>query len=103
MNKKKRLKIKIYSYNILLINTFINKIIRIIYEYKGEFIGPIFLPTKKKIFTILKSPHVHKKSREQFVFSIHKRLLIIKNYNNLIINNLNKLNFFYGISMNIIK
>ncbi|WXB47372.1 MAG: 30S ribosomal protein S10 [Candidatus Shikimatogenerans sp. Tmey] len=97
------IKVKIISYNFILFNLFINKIFKIVKNYQGIVIGPIFLPTKKKIFTILRSPHVHKRSREQFILSIHKRLLIIKNSNNLIINNLNKLNSFYGIHMIIKK
>ncbi|XBT18648.1 MAG: 30S ribosomal protein S10 [Candidatus Shikimatogenerans sp. Tcar] len=97
------IKIKIISYNFILLNQFINKIINMVKNYQGEIIGPIFLPTKKKIFTILKSPHVHKKSREQFVLTLHKRFIIIKNSNNFIINNLNKFNSFYGINMLIKK
>ena len=40
--------------------------------------GPIPLPTKKKIFTILRSPHVNKQSREQFEIRTHTKLLKIK-------------------------
>ncbi|XBT18548.1 MAG: 30S ribosomal protein S10 [Candidatus Shikimatogenerans sp. Tder] len=97
------IKIKIISYNFILLNQFIDKIIKMIINYHGIIIGPIYLPTKKKIFTVLKSPHVHKKSREQFVLSLHKRFLIVKNSNNLIINNLNKFNSFYGINIFIKK
>jgi len=37
--------------------------------------GPIPLPTKKEIYTVLRSPHVNKKSREQFQLEIHKRII----------------------------
>ena len=37
--------------------------------------GPVPLPTKKTIYTVLRSPHVDKKSREQFEIRIHKRLI----------------------------
>jgi len=43
----------------------------------AEVRGPIPLPTKKEIFTILRSPHVNKKSREQFERRTHKRLIEI--------------------------
>ena len=39
--------------------------------------GPIPLPTHKRIFTVLRSPHVNKKAREQFQLSAHKRLMDI--------------------------
>ncbi len=41
--------------------------------------GPVPLPTKKTIYTVLRSPHVDKKSREQFEMRIHKRLIEIEN------------------------
>ena len=37
--------------------------------------GPIPLPTKREIYTVLRSPHVNKKSREQFQLEIHKRII----------------------------
>lgn len=66
---------KTFNYKLL------NKIINIIL-YKGLLLnfnikGPIFLPTKKKLFTVLKSPHVNKKARNQFQLAIHKRMLIL--------------------------
>lgn len=39
--------------------------------------GPIPLPTKREVYTVLRSPHVHKKSREQFEIRTHKRLIDI--------------------------
>ncbi|XBT18326.1 MAG: 30S ribosomal protein S10 [Candidatus Shikimatogenerans sp. Tduv] len=95
------LKIKLKSYNPVILKHFINKIIDLTNKYTLKIIGPIYLPTKKKIFTVLRSPHVHKKSREQFIFSIHKRLIYIKQYNNIFINNLRKINFVYGVHINI--
>ena len=41
--------------------------------------GPIPLPTKRSVYTVLRSPHVDKKSREQFEMRIHKRLIEISN------------------------
>ena len=43
-----------------------------------SIVGPIPLPTNKKRFTVLRSPHVYKKSREQFEMATHKRLLVLK-------------------------
>ncbi|MDE5617601.1 MAG: 30S ribosomal protein S10 [Ureaplasma sp.] len=73
------LRIKLYSYDHKLLDQSIKKIIEVAKSTNAEIKGPIPLPTKKEIFTILRSPHVNKSSREQFERRIHKRLLIISN------------------------
>ncbi|XCC45280.1 MAG: 30S ribosomal protein S10 [Candidatus Shikimatogenerans sp. Ttur] len=100
MNNKKII-IKLKSYNYVLLNLFINKIYKLVEINKVKLIGPIYLPTKKKIITVLKSHHVHKKSCEQFILLIYRRALIIINVNNKILNDLNKIKLFYGIDVNI--
>lgn len=71
------LKIKLYSYDHKLIDSSIKKIVDVAKTCNVEFKGPIPLPTKKEIITILRSPHVNKSSREQFERRTHKRLIII--------------------------
>lgn len=73
------LRIKLYSYDHKLLDQSIKKIIEVAKSTNAEIKGPIPLPTKIEIFTILRSPHVNKSSREQFERRIHKRLLIISN------------------------
>ncbi len=73
------LRIKLYSYDHKLLDQSIKKIIEVAKSTNAEIKGPIPLPTKTEIFTILRSPHVNKSSREQFERRIHKRLLIISN------------------------
>ena len=46
-------------------------------KYGSRVVGPIPLPTKKKMFCVNRSPHVDKKSREQFQFCVHKRLVYL--------------------------
>ncbi|MDE6289710.1 MAG: 30S ribosomal protein S10, partial [Ureaplasma sp.] len=60
------LKIKLYSYDHKLVDQSIKKIIDVAKSTDVGIKGPIPLPTKKEIFTILRSPHVNKSSREQF-------------------------------------
>lgn len=72
--------IQFKSFNYKLLDQLIQKIFQ-----KGNLIGlsckgPIYLPNRKKLFTVLKSPHVNKTARDQFQLVTHKRLLII-NYN----------------------
>ena len=53
------------------------KIVKRVKAAGAVVVGRIPLPTHKKIFTVLRSPHVNKKAREQFQLSSHKRLLEI--------------------------
>jgi len=75
MNQK--LRIKLYSYDHQLLDQSVKKIIEISKSTNTEIQGPIPLPTKREIFTILRSPHVNKSSREQFERKTHKRLIIL--------------------------
>ena len=63
--------------------------------------GPIPLPTHKKIFTVLRSPHVNKKSREQFQLSSYKRLLDIYSSSSKTIDALMKLELPSGVEVEI--
>jgi small subunit ribosomal protein S10 len=75
MSQKIRIKLKSYDFN--LVDKSAEKIVKTVKTTGAIVTGPIPLPTKKKIFTVLKSPHVNKKSREQFQLSSYKRLLDI--------------------------
>ncbi len=72
-------KIKIKAFDGYILNLSLIKIINYISKQNIKVNGPITLPTKKKIYTILRSPHVHKKSREQFKLFIHKKFIVVYN------------------------
>ena len=63
--------------------------------------GPIPLPTKKEIVTILRSPHVNKDSREQFERRTHKRLIDILNPNQKVVEALSTLDLPAGVEIEI--
>ena len=63
--------------------------------------GPIPLPTHKKLFTVLRSPHVNKKAREQFQLSSYKRLLDIYSSSSKTIDALMKLELPSGVEVEI--
>lgn len=71
------IKIILYSYDHQLLDKSVKKIIEISKKTNAKVKGPIPLPTKKEVFTILRSPHVNKSSREQFERRTHKRLVIL--------------------------
>ena len=64
MSQKIRIKLKSYDHN--LVDKSAEKIVKTVKSTGAVVTGPIPLPTHKKIFTVLRSPHVNKKSREQF-------------------------------------
>ena len=59
--------------------------------------GPVPLPTERSLYTVLRSPHVDKKSREQFELRIHKRLIELNDVTPDIIDALNKLEIPAGV------
>ncbi len=99
MSQKIRIKLKSYDYN--LVDRSAEKIVKTVKSTGAIVNGPIPLPTKKKIFTVLRSPHVNKKSREQFVLNTHKRLLDIYSSSSKTIDALMKLELPSGIEVEI--
>ncbi len=63
--------------------------------------GPIPLPTEKEVFTVLKSPHVNKKSREQFQLRTHKRLIDIYTPTQRTVDALSKLELPSGVDIQV--
>lgn len=71
----KAIKIKLKSYDPKLIDKSAAKIIEVAKATGAETYGPVPLPTRREVFTILRSVHVNKTSREQFELRTHKRLI----------------------------
>ncbi|TKJ40429.1 30S ribosomal protein S10 [candidate division LCP-89 bacterium B3_LCP] len=94
-----RIRLKAYDHN--LIDKSAEKIIRTARSTGAAISGPIPLPTKKTIYTVLRSPNVDKKSREQFETRIHKRLIEILNSNTKTIDALMKLELPAGVDIEI--
>ena len=76
-NQKIRIKLKAYEHSI--IDASAARIVETAKRTGARVSGPIPLPTEKEIVTILRSPHKHKDSREQFEMRTHKRLIDILN------------------------
>ena len=73
------IRISLKSYDHILLDKSTEKIVRTAKSTGAVISGPIPLPTRRTIYTILRSPHVDKNSREQFQTKIHKRLVDILN------------------------
>ncbi|MBC8524025.1 MAG: 30S ribosomal protein S10 [Chlorobium phaeobacteroides] len=77
MAVQQKIRIKLKSYDHSLVDKWAVKIIDVVKQTDAIIFGPIPLPTKTHVYTVNRSPHVDKKSREQFSFSSHKRLIEI--------------------------
>ena len=94
-----RIRLKAYDHN--LIDKSTDKIIRTARATGAVISGPIPMPTSRTVYTVLRSPHVNKKSREQFETRVHKRLIDILNATNKTVDALMKLELPSGVDIEI--
>lgn len=94
-----RIRLKAYDHNLLDKST--EKIVKTVKSTGAVVSGPIPLPTNRTIYTVLRSPHVNKKSREQFQTKIHKRLIEILNASSKTVDALMKLDLSAGVDIEI--
>ena len=73
----KKMRIRLKAYDHVVLEQAATKIVEVAKKTGSEVSGPIPLPTEKEIITILRSPHKHKDSREQFEMRTHKRVIDI--------------------------
>ena len=99
MAQKVRIKLKSFDHS--LVDQSSEKIVKTVKSSGAVVSGPIPLPTHKKIYTVLRSPHVNKEAREQFQLSSHKRLMDIYNASSKTIDALMKLELPSGVHVDI--
>ncbi len=96
-----RIRIKLRSFDHNLVDKSSEKIVKTVKSTGAVVSGPIPLPTDKKIFTVLRSTHVNKKSREQFQLFTHKRLLDIYSSSSKTVDALMRLELPSGVDVEI--
>ena len=74
-----RIRIRLMAYEHATLDQSAAEIVRVASETGATISGPVPLPTRRRIYTVLRSPHIDKKSREQFEIRTHKRLIEIMN------------------------
>ena len=99
MSQKIRIKLKSYDHN--LVDKSAEKIVKTVKATGAVVSGPIPLPTHKRIYTVLRSPHVNKKEREQFELCAYKRLLDIYSSSSKTVDALMKLELPSGVDVEI--
>ena len=98
-NQQIRIRLKAYDHQ--LIDSSAAKSVETAKRNGAQVSGPIPLPTRKEVVTILRSPHVNKDSREQFERRTHKRLIDILNPNQKTIEALMSLDLPAGVEIEI--
>lgn len=99
MNQRIRIKLKSYDHN--LVDKSAEKIVKTVKSTGAVISGPIPLPTHKRIYTVLKSPHVNKKAREQFELCSYKRMLDIYSSSSKTVDALMRLELPSGVDVEI--
>ena len=98
---QQRIRIRLKSYDHATLDQSAGEIVRTARRTGAITSGPVPLPTRKSIYTVLRSPHVDKKSREQFEIRVHKRLIDITRATGQPIEALEKLDIPAGVDIEI--
>jgi len=98
---KARIRLTLRSYDHQLLEKAVKQIVSAVRRTGSQLMGPVPLPNKRRCFTVLRSPHVDKKSREQFELTTHRRILDIVSPSDQTMDALMKLNISSGVDVEI--
>ena len=98
---KDRIRVRLRGFDIELIDQSSKAIVQTVSKAGAKVAGPIPLPTKTSKYTVLRSPHVNKKAREQFEMRTHKRLIDILEPSSKVMDALMKLELPAGVDVEI--
>ena len=101
MMEGQRIRIKLKAYEHAMLDRTTSDIVNAAKRTGAHVIGPIPLPTRRSVYTVLRSPHVNKKSREQFEIRVHKRLIDLTHTTQQTIDDLTKLVLPAGVDIEI--
>ena len=96
-----KLRIHLQSYDHKLLDQSSKKVAEVVKKAGSEIVGPMPLPTKVKKYTVLRSVHVNKDSREQFEMRIHRRFIEVKNSSKDLMTSLGSLTLPSGVGIEI--
>ena len=101
MAEKQKIRIRLKAYDHEVIDQSTKKIVETVLRTQATIRGPIPLPTEKHRFTVIRSPHKYKDSREHFEMRIHKRLIDILEPTPKTIDSLQRLDLPAGVDIEI--
>ncbi len=96
-----RIRIKLKSYDHNLVDKSAERIVKTARQNGAVVAGPVPLPTERKVFTVLKSPHVNKKARDQYQLCTYKRMMDIYSSTSKTVEALMKLELPSGVDVEI--
>lgn len=96
-----KIRIKLKAYDHLLLDMACSRIIETATKSGAKIAGPIPLPTDREVITVIRSPHKHKDSREQFESRTHKRIIDVYSPSPKAVDALMKLDLPAGVDINI--
>ena len=99
--KQATIRLRLMAYDHRILDLSCEEIVATVKRTGANIAGPVPLPTRREVFTVLRSPHIDKKSREQFQIKTHKRLLEIVNPTAKTIDSLRKLDLPAGVNVEI--
>ena len=99
MSTVQKIRIKLKAYDHRLLDQAVQEIVETVKRTGAKIAGPVPLPTRRELYTVLRSPVIDKKSREQFDLSTHKRLIDIFEPTAKTIDSLRKLNLPAGVDV----
>lgn len=98
---KQKIRLILKSYDHRLLDKSVKQIVSTVKRTGSQLVGPVPLPNRRRCFTVLRSPHVDKKSREQFELTTHRRILDIVAPSDQTMDALMKLNISAGVDVEI--
>jgi small subunit ribosomal protein S10 len=101
MSNTNRIKLFLKSFDHRLLDGAVRQIVVASKKTGAQVVGPIPLPNKRRLFTVLRSPHVNKKARDQFELVSHKRVIYIVSPKEQTMNELMGLNLSAGVGVEI--
>jgi len=97
--KESKIRIKLNSYDSRIVDLSCAKIVDTAIRTGAKVIGPVPLPTRIERFTVIRGPHIDKRSREQFELRTHKRVVDVLNPTPQTVESLSKLSLPAGVGI----
>ena len=101
VSNQQKIRIRLRAYDHRMLDESLGKIVETVKRSGASIVGPVLLPTQIKKYTVLRSPHTDKKSRDQFEMRIHKRLVDIVDPTPKTVEELMKLDLPAGVEVEI--
>lgn len=98
---KGRIRVRLQAYDARVIDKSAEKIVDTAVRTGAKVVGPIPLPTERERFTVIRSPHIDKRSREMFEILTHKRLIDIEEPTDKTLEELGNLDLPAGVGIEV--